>query len=152
VCSCCTSVLQQGQSGWMASHGRTQSEWYWCEHGSLVTRSCRSSRTSSRHTAQSSTTTTLGRASAESVGGGGQCRWVLVVDDGTWCSCSCCCCSWLLPRLRPSLLRISPVHLRRFSSNSGGEEVEMMFFIKPIVLQYLRSTCCKSCSSPFKWR
>ena len=48
-----TSVLQQGQSGWIASQGRTQSEWYMWEHGSLVTLWCHS-WSSSRHTAQKS--------------------------------------------------------------------------------------------------
>lgn len=52
-----TGVRQQGQSGWLASQGRTQSEWYLWEHGSRVTFFCSllAVATSSRHTAHTST-------------------------------------------------------------------------------------------------
>jgi hypothetical protein len=116
-----TSVLQQGQSGWMASQGRTQSEWYLWEHGSRVTR-CRS-RTSSRHTAQTSVLDSVLLIWAP--------RLVAIVIAGTEqgdlnslrvaSARSCCCSCWMFCCLElapPSRSRVLQPHLHWFSNEN----------------------------------
>lgn len=142
-----TSARQQGQSGWMASQGRTQSEWYLCEHGSRVTR-CRRSRTSSRHTAHTSTFDSVLVSSARrrwwwppsaaevGAGGIGQTSAVARTPRSAF---SCCCSRRRLRRsevARPSRSPISRLHLRWYIDNrmaltfrSSGSELGLVILV-----------------------